>query len=55
MLLAFGPILCYFLLLLYVALIGIAGDNALYEYVIILSWYYQFSIAYIIIKKIKKK
>jgi len=55
MLLAFGPMLCYFLLLLYVALIGIAGDNALHEYLVILSWYYQILIAYIIIKKMQKK
>jgi hypothetical protein len=55
MLFAFGPIFCYFLLLLYVAIIGIAGDNALYEYLIILSWYYQILIAYIMIKKMQKK
>jgi hypothetical protein len=55
MLIIFGPMLCYFLLMLYVALIGAAGDNALSEYLIILSWYYQILIAYIIVKKITKK
>jgi len=55
MLLIFGPLICYFLLMLYVALIGAAGDNALSEYLIILNWYYQILISYIIVKKITKK
>jgi hypothetical protein len=53
----FGPILCYFILLGYA---GFAsqwaqnGDNFLYEYLVILSWYYQLWIAYKIYKLITK-
>ena len=51
----FGPILCYFVLLLYAASgwYGENQENFLYEYLVITSWYYQFLIVYTIYKKIK--
>jgi len=51
----FGPILCYFLLLLYAAsgMYGEGQENFLYEYLVITSWYYQFLIAYTLYKKFK--
>ena len=53
----FGPILCYFVLLLYAASgwYGENQENLLYEYLIIISWYYQVLIAYVIFKKIKMR
>ena len=53
----FGPILCYFILLVYAGSgwYGEDQENLLYEYLVIISWYYQVLIAYVIFKKIKMR
>lgn len=53
----FGPILCYFILLVYAGSGWYGEDqkNFLDEYIIIISWYYQALIAYVIFKKIKMR
>jgi len=52
-----GPLLCYFVLLLYAGSgwYGEDKENILYEYIVIVSWYYQILIAYTIFKKIKMR
>jgi len=58
---AFGPMLCYFLLLFYAGLFGsIFGtewirskDHLLFEYLLILFWYYQLGLFGTIIIKLK--
>lgn len=58
----FGPILCYFILLIYAGLFstifGIewvrSQDHLLFEYLMILLWYYQLGLFGTIVIKLKR-